>query len=312
MTLPLSSSARSAAGALVALVCAGVSAQPLPSTCTDLLAVAEARYAEQVYIDVEPLMRDCIAGGTATPQETQQAYRLLARTYIKQGMMAEARRAIVELLGVNPSYTADPRIDLPSYVAVAREAREQVSTLSGALASTDAPARPAARPAAPAPPRPGVPREDPRDAAPALVDVNTASAEALDAVPGIGPALAARIVAHREQNGAFGSAAELENVRGIGPRSIAQMLPHLTAGGTLAAPVGSASAEPARLAEGVQALININTATAEELEALPGIGPALAHGSSSSAPATASSAISTTCCWCAASARANWKGSRHW
>jgi len=49
------------------------------------------------------------------------------------------------------------------------------------------------------------------------IDPNTASAEDLNRLPGIGPALADRIVEERETNGPFESAADLERVRGIGP-----------------------------------------------------------------------------------------------
>jgi competence ComEA-like helix-hairpin-helix protein len=50
------------------------------------------------------------------------------------------------------------------------------------------------------------------------LDLNTADAEALHQLPGVGPVLASRIVAYRRANGAFGSVDELRAVRGIGPR----------------------------------------------------------------------------------------------
>ncbi|MGD6980541.1 MULTISPECIES: ComEA family DNA-binding protein [Citricoccus] len=49
------------------------------------------------------------------------------------------------------------------------------------------------------------------------VNVNTADAAALEQLPGIGPALAGRIVDHREQVGPYGSLADLDAVSGIGP-----------------------------------------------------------------------------------------------
>jgi competence protein ComEA len=52
------------------------------------------------------------------------------------------------------------------------------------------------------------------------VDVNHASAEELIALPGIGPALAARIIAYREEHGPFASLDELERVQGIGPQTV--------------------------------------------------------------------------------------------
>ncbi len=48
------------------------------------------------------------------------------------------------------------------------------------------------------------------------VNINTATADELDTLPGVGPATAAAIIAHREQHGPFGSVDDLADVRGIG------------------------------------------------------------------------------------------------
>jgi competence protein ComEA len=65
---------------------------------------------------------------------------------------------------------------------------------------------------------------------PGPVELNRASAEELAALPGIGPALARRIVEWRESHGPFRSAAELENVQGIGPRLRERLEPRLRLG----------------------------------------------------------------------------------
>ena len=49
------------------------------------------------------------------------------------------------------------------------------------------------------------------------VDLNRAAAAELEALPGVGPVLAQRIVAHREQHGPFGAVEDLLDVAGIGP-----------------------------------------------------------------------------------------------
>lgn len=57
----------------------------------------------------------------------------------------------------------------------------------------------------------------------APLDLNTASAEQLDALPGVGPTTAQRIVAYRQEHGPFRSVDELEGVPGIGPSKLAQL-----------------------------------------------------------------------------------------
>jgi competence protein ComEA len=65
----------------------------------------------------------------------------------------------------------------------------------------------------------------------AIVDIDRATVEELDALPGIGPALAGRIIADREANGPFGSMAALEEVKGIGPSLAARLAPRVTFSG---------------------------------------------------------------------------------
>ncbi len=57
------------------------------------------------------------------------------------------------------------------------------------------------------------------------VDLNTATASALDALPGVGPTRAAAIVTEREVNGPFGSVDELARVEGIGAATVAKLRP---------------------------------------------------------------------------------------
>lgn len=52
--------------------------------------------------------------------------------------------------------------------------------------------------------------------APAVVDLNQATAEQLDTLPGVGPATAAAILAYRDESGPFRSVDDLIEVRGIG------------------------------------------------------------------------------------------------
>lgn len=60
------------------------------------------------------------------------------------------------------------------------------------------------------------------------VNLNTADADALDALPGIGPATAAAIIEHRKEIGGYTSVDQLLDVRGIGAAKLEQLRPLVT------------------------------------------------------------------------------------
>ena len=60
-------------------------------------------------------------------------------------------------------------------------------------------------------------------AAPSTVNLNTATPVELEALPGVGPAMAQRIVEYRQQHGGFKKIEELMNVRGIGEASFLKL-----------------------------------------------------------------------------------------
>ena len=64
-----------------------------------------------------------------------------------------------------------------------------------------------------------------------LIDLNLASVELLDTLPGIGPALAEAIVAYRENVGPFQSVAEVQKVPKIGPVTYQNMRELVTVSG---------------------------------------------------------------------------------
>lgn len=69
-------------------------------------------------------------------------------------------------------------------------------------------------------PDPSAESEDPGTGAEGKININTADARALEGLPGVGPALAERIVRYREQNGPFSMVEELTNVSGIGEKTL--------------------------------------------------------------------------------------------
>jgi competence protein ComEA len=129
----------------------------------------------------------------------------------------------------------------------------------------------------------------------ARINLNSASERELVQVPGLGPRLAENIVRHRLQYGSFQSVEQLQEVPGIGPVTLEKVLPYVCVGGNSGPktshtpPVVSPSAvspetppRPTPLT-GVKKIqpgdppINVNSASAHELQRLPGIGPVLAQ-----------------------------------
>jgi comEA protein len=60
------------------------------------------------------------------------------------------------------------------------------------------------------------------------VNLNTATAADLQALPGVGAATAKLIIEHREKNGGFKKIEELMNIKGIGEKSFLKLKPMVT------------------------------------------------------------------------------------
>jgi comEA protein len=116
-----------------------------------------------------------------------------------------------------------------------------------------------------------------------LINVNTAGLKELQKLPGIGPAYARRIIQYRKKSGAFKTSGDLLKIKGIGPATFEKMKPFISLKGgagktdSLAAShsqVQKVKETSEKKASTDHSRININTADAQKLQALPGIGPA--------------------------------------
>ena len=138
-----------------------------------------------------------------------------------------ARTVVVDVVGA---------VRLPGLHSLASGARvaDAVTAAGGATAKADlalvnlaapladgeqivVPARGAARPAAGGGSSPTAP-----------LDLNTATAEQLDGLDGVGPTTAQKIIAYRAQHGGFGSVSELDRIPGIGAKRMAALRDHVT------------------------------------------------------------------------------------
>lgn len=134
---------------------------------------------------------------------------------IKLGMFA-VTMAVVFWIGwtLPTSFDRDHDLDAKSF-----EGAQFANTLSRepAAAVSLAPAT--------LPPDPQVLAPAPRRSHQGLLDLNRATEQDFDALPGIGPKLAERIMAHRQSVGAFHSLDELRSVKGIGKKKFERIRP---------------------------------------------------------------------------------------
>lgn len=256
-----------------------------------------------------PLMVAVLLAGTIANPLAGQTVETPAKSKVKSAAKAKAKDEAPEktLLDLNKA-TAEEMVDALPGVGEATAKKiiagrpfKSVNDLAkaGVAARTIEAIRPLVTVAAPVEPAKAKAKaafekkkmEEPATAATpplAKVNLNTATLAQLETLPGIGPTHAREIIATRP----FKSVDELEKVKGLGKARIDAIRDQVVlAAPVVAAPAATkamtktAAAKPAakvaarKAATGVEPgkTVNINTATKEELDALPGIGPVKAQ-----------------------------------
>jgi competence protein ComEA len=195
MEMPAISRGRALAYGALALALLALAGKALLGDTRHAAAPASAPSGEAV-LDAEPAEASELVVHVVGAVRRPGLYRLTDGSRVDDAI-AEAggptRRAL--LAGVN---LASPIADGQQIVVPARGPGATAAAGSGAgLAGTAAPG--------------------------GRVHLNTATLEQLDALPGIGPVTAQRILDYREEKGAFQSVDELDAVSGIGPARLEQL-----------------------------------------------------------------------------------------
>ncbi|MBS0172097.1 MAG: helix-hairpin-helix domain-containing protein [Nitrospira sp.] len=158
---------------------------------------------------------------------------------IKVAMLAVTLGALIWIASVTPvTKVMPPQAHLPSLSPMTTASSPPSVSVtpkpSGGVSSppASAPVRPVAKPVE------VVERSVVRETAPAelrpthqglvrQVDLNQATVADLEALPGIGPKLAQRVIEHRDERGPFHSVDDLRQVRGIGRKKFDRLRPHV-------------------------------------------------------------------------------------
>lgn len=156
-------------------------------------------------------------GWRSTSRGSGRANSMLRSLLMKAAMLA-ATVAVVLWFGWPTQDASDP--DSPSQVPQARAQPDPVAVPEDESLSTEA-----------ASGEPSIQSQRPgRARAPSRLDLNRATVEQLQALPGIGAVLAQRIVERRRARGSFRTVDELREVKGIGVKKLKQLQPLVTVG----------------------------------------------------------------------------------
>ncbi len=159
---------------------------------------------------------------------------------IKVAMLAVTLGALIWIASVTPVtkvMPGQPQLMARSPVATVPSPQPVTGsvprpTMTNASQAVTPPGRPVPRPVEELRAS-GLPEKAPIDPHPARqtaarqVDLNQATVSDLEALPGIGPKLAQRVIEHRDERGPFRTVEDLRQVRGIGRKKFDRLRPHV-------------------------------------------------------------------------------------
>lgn len=88
------------------------------SVCERVLPTADDHYLNGDYEEALRFVSSCLNQEERSTAQSVEAYRLLALIHLKRDELDRARAAVVNLLGADSSYTADPVDSPPAYVSL--------------------------------------------------------------------------------------------------------------------------------------------------------------------------------------------------